>query len=365
MQVDGIERVLISVAFVSSAGVKLVGGHVRPHAANATVFVGIRNGITSAQAIKELLDLGVRLWMVDTGSASLVFHPKIYYAQGTKTARLMVGSANLTTGGLNNNIEASVILDLNLAARDDKRIARFIEHLFKDLPAKHPSNISAVAQATSLETLLADPRLVDERSVSVRTVSRLIGGAGALNPVPILKVLTKRIVSHLPQRLLSPRRANAPASPTPSLPLVTAYELVWTTTKLTERDLNIPKGETTNATGSMNLDKGAMDDGFNFQDYFRNEVFNHLPWDPPDARGIERARANFHLIVEGIDCGSFDLTVRHDTKTGTKSEAQGQPRTKLSWGKAKPFVAKDALIGRTLSLSRSIDDRTRFLIAID
>ena len=77
MRVDGIERVLISVAFVSSIGVALLASHIQPHAAKTTAFVGIRNGITSAQAIKALLDLGVDLKAVDTGSAHLVFHPKL------------------------------------------------------------------------------------------------------------------------------------------------------------------------------------------------------------------------------------------------------------------------------------------------
>lgn len=366
LQLDKIKRVLISVAFVSAGGVRLIADHVRPHAGKATVFAGIRNGITSAQAIKALLDLGVSLMAVDTGSPDLVFHPKLYYVRGAKFARLMVGSANLTAGGLNNNIEASVMIDLDLSSPDDRLIATSIETQFAELPGKHPHNIALMPPGTALATLLADPRLVDDRTAPARTVSRLVGGPTALNPVPILKMLTAKIVSRTPNILRSRRNTIAtvaPATPNNSS-LVASYELVWTTSKLTERDLNIPKGGTTNPTGSMNLDKGAMEDGFNFQSYFRDEVFDRLEWASLDARKIAKTQAMFQLIVEGIDCGNFLLMVRHDTKTGTKSEAQGQPRTKLSWGSAKPFVAKDALIGRTLRLSRSVDDTTRFLIEI-
>ena len=371
MQVEEIERALISVAFISSAGVDLIADHVRAHAAKTTVFAGIRNGITSAQAIKVLLELGVHLQLVDTGSVHLVFHPKLYYARGARAARLLVGSANLTTGGLNNNVEASVALDLDLSSPDDKRLARTIEKQFDELPAKHPANVSTVARGISLAALFADPRLVDERSAAARTVSRLTGGSSSLNPVPLLKTLTARIISRLPRKRPSRGRTAAPAAlapppaSAPGLLLAASYELLWTTTGLKERDLNIPKGSNTHATGSINLDKGAMEDGFKFKRYFRDEVFDHLPWDSADHKGIERVQAHFHLLVEGIDCGDFLLTIRHDTKTDTKSDNQGQPRTKLSWGLAKPFVAKDALLGRTMRLSRAIDDPTRFLIEID
>ena len=179
MQVDGIERVLISVAFVSSTGVDLLAGHIRSHAAKTTAFVGIRNGITSAQAVKALLDLGVDLKAVDTGSAYLVFHPKLYYARGSMAARLLVGSANLTAGGLNNNIEASVAITLDLSSPEDNELARSVEEQFDELSIKYPANVSVFSEGIALTALLADPRLVDERTAPARTVSRLAGGSGA------------------------------------------------------------------------------------------------------------------------------------------------------------------------------------------
>lgn len=366
MRVEGIERTLISVAFVSSAGVELLADHIRPLAARTTAFVGVRNGITSAQAVEALLNLRVNLWAVDTGSAHVVFHPKLYYTRGRTTARLMVGSANMTTGGLNNNVEASVVIGLDLSSPEDSKLAHFIERRFDELPAMHPANISAFPEGVSLAALLADPRLVDERTAPARTVSRLAGGSGALNPVPLLKMLTRRIVSRLPKKRPAPGRAPIAPTPTSMARLSASYELLWTTTDLKERDLNVPKGKSTNATGSMYLDKGAMDAGFDYRNYFRNEVFHRLAWSAPDAKQIERAQAHFHLVIEGIDCGSFVLTVRHSKQLPAKSEAQHQPHTRISWGReAKPYVAKPELIGRTMRLSRAVDDPTRFLIEID
>jgi HKD family nuclease len=364
VQIDAVEVVLISVAFVSSAGVQLISEHIRPHSSKTTVFAGIRNGITSAQGIKELLDLGVALKTVDTGSTRVVFHPKLYYARGSRAARLLVGSANLTTGGLNNNIEASISLDLDISSDADRKMAQSIEKEFHELQGKYATNIRSVPVSTRLATLLSDPRLVDERVAPAMSISRLFGGSGALEPVPLIKLATKRIASTTKKTISSIPPIAAAPTPAP-LPLTPSYELMWTTTELAERDLNIPKGKTTNATGSINLDKGAMEDGFDFRKYFREEVFDKLDWSELDKKNIETSQAHFHLIVEGIDCGEFILTVRHSVKLPEKSAKQNQPHTRISWGSAKPYVAKPALIGRTLRLSRATYDPTRFLIDID
>lgn len=369
MKVDNVQRILVGVAFVNSGGVGLLADHMRPHAARTTVYAGIRNGITSAQAMKALLDLGVDLRAVDTGSPHLVFHPKLYYVRGKKTARLLVGSANLTTGGLNNNIEASVGLELDLSSPGDRKLAQSFEQQMDDLATKHPSNVSSVAKTTSLEQLLADQRLADERNATPRIVSRLSGGAGALNPIPLIKLLTTKILSRLPKKKPVPKPASIPKVPAPkevlAPPLSPLYELMWRTTGLTQRDLNVPKGTNTNATGSINLDRGAMEKGFPFQTYFHDELFNHLSWDPADSKGIKRVQAHFRLVVEGVDCGEFSLMVQYDTRKGTKTQLQGNAMTALRWGTAKPYVAKPELVGRTLQLFRAAHDPTRFLIEID
>src|SRR5690349_21475405 len=47
-----IERVILSVAFVTEGGVEQIEQQLKPHSGKATVFAGIRNDITSAQAIR-------------------------------------------------------------------------------------------------------------------------------------------------------------------------------------------------------------------------------------------------------------------------------------------------------------------------
>ena len=79
-----VERAIISVAFASEDGVDLIEPVLAPHADKITVFAGIRNEITSAQALKRLLAIGVSLNAVDTGSRTLLFHPKLYYVRAVE-----------------------------------------------------------------------------------------------------------------------------------------------------------------------------------------------------------------------------------------------------------------------------------------
>ncbi|MFZ0052573.1 MAG: phospholipase D-like domain-containing protein, partial [Desulfobaccales bacterium] len=112
-------QVLISVAFVRESGLNAVEEAIKPLAAKVRFFVGIRNDITSIQAIKRLLAMKIELYAVDTGSRTTIFHPKLYFAASTKQAVAIIGSANLTFPGLHNNIEVSTVIKLDLSnARD-------------------------------------------------------------------------------------------------------------------------------------------------------------------------------------------------------------------------------------------------------
>ncbi len=107
-------HILISVAFVREPGLEALEASITPHADKTKFFVGIRNDITSIQAIKRLLAMNVEVYVVDTGSRNTIFHPKLYYAGNEENAIVIIGSANLTFGGLHNNIEASTFIRLDL-----------------------------------------------------------------------------------------------------------------------------------------------------------------------------------------------------------------------------------------------------------
>ena len=113
------ERIILSVAYLRSAGLDLLTPDLAACANRIRVFAGVRNGITSRQSLQQLLETGAQLFAVDTGTTGVTYHPKLYLASSATGACLIVGSANLTVGGLHNNIEASLEVQLDLTNPSD------------------------------------------------------------------------------------------------------------------------------------------------------------------------------------------------------------------------------------------------------
>ena len=365
-----LDKAILSIAFVNKAGVDLLATELAGLGAKVDVYAGIRNDITSRQGLRALMDHGANVHYVDTGARHVLFHPKIYFASSSAAARMIVGSANLTPGGLNNNIEASVTLDLDMTNGDDSAIAGSISGEFSKLVSEYPEHVVRLTKADELDALHAEGRLVDEASsFPPRTVTS--GSGGKTEGLTRIKLKVSPLARSV-KRADLPKPPAPPATTTAAPPAPTAstastgseLELVWESKPLTERDLTIPSGATTHATGSINLDKGLLEEDIDHRHFFRDEVFPALSWSPKSAT-VEEAYARFGLIVKGVDHGEFELRIGHTTSTTSAAYKQRNAMTRLSWGEMKTHVARPDLIGRTMSLYRNAKDPSRFVIEID
>lgn len=362
LTLDKIEVAIVSVAFANARGVSLIRQALASVGARASVFAGIRNEITTKQGLAALLELGVRLFAVDTGGRSPLYHPKLYFARNKDAARLLIGSANLTTGGLNNNIEASLYVDLDLSIPDDAALAKSIEDEFTKLPADYPQHVLRLRNLKEIVELEQSGRLIDEAASSPPNPMPSIKGTKN-DKVPKIKLLVQPMGSALPgpnkiKAAKAKLKASMPTSGSPT------YVLIWEMRDLARRDLTIPIGNSTHATGSINLDKGELADGVDFRHYFRDDVLANLPWKASGAN-IETADARFRLVVKNVDRGEFETTIRHSTSTTSASYKQRNAMTRLSWGPMQAYVRRQDLIGRSLKLYADANDNGRFLIEID
>lgn len=382
--VADIQRVIISVAFVNLGGVNLLEEKLQLNNGRTTAFIGIRNDITTVQGARRLLDLGVALFTVDTGTRRVIYHPKIYLVRGAQQAKLIVGSANLTLGGLNNNIEAGIVIECDLENAADRALVDSIEKSFDTAQAEHPDNITRITSAAQLEAQYDIGLLLDEMAASPpRPSSSGISPSNDTTPriklkiAPIFSSITtakraaKKGATKAPAALASKQVAEGKAACTQldeeraSSTEGVELELVWQSKELTRRDLNIPEeGRNTNPTGSINLDKGRLPEDVDHRRYFREEVFDSLDWSPSTAT-VDEAFARFQLVIRGVDYGAFDLRVAHTTSTHTRSYEQRNAMTRLSWGLARDHVANSTLIGARLSLYRDKANPKRFLLEID
>ncbi len=346
-----IQSALVAVAFVRSSGVDLLRRALASTQTAITVFAGIRNGVTSLQGLEALLAMGLRLYVVDTGTMSILYHPKVYLARGNQEGRLLLGSPNLTASGLTSNIESSLCLTLDPCDPQDTTLVTAIETTFQELRTNHPKNVHA-PMVRDLHQLVRAGHLEDERDRRFAHVrqSRTIHHK---DNVPRIRLVTRAI-----ERRVAPPQRRATPGP------ASTYDLVWRSAPLTERDLNIPSAAGTNPTGSINLDKGLLEDGVDHRTYFRQHVFGHLNW-RPGIRTVELGAVQCRLLVKGLDKGSFETDVAHTISTTSRSYIQRNAMTRLRWGPMKAHIRERDLLDRTLILLRSSQDLQQFVIEID
>jgi len=131
----------------------------------------------------------------------------------------------------------------------------------------------------------------------------------------ISKIFPKRTMAKIPKEFTGkPIKKDVPKILKPFNKDLS--ELLWQSGKLTERDLNIPKSEKTNPTGSMFFKKGLTED-IDQRHYFREFVFKDLDWKKdlnPTTSHYERTYANFRMIIKNIDYGVYELLINHNTK---------------------------------------------------
>jgi HKD family nuclease len=380
--IDEIQKVLLGVAFITENGVEKIEDKLKAHAAHLTVFAGIRNGTTSYQALVRLHGIGGSLYTVDAGPWGVIFHPKIFLARGYARARVVMGSANLTLGGLNNNIEAGILLDLDLTDIDDYAFVDEIEAQFDALQEEHPDNVMKVSKLAELDEMLASGRLVDELAVPPPDV---FSWGSASDTVPRIKLKGQFLQSTLAKAKATPKIRDAASSTsaaasrtatTAEAELASAdnasptfeqeYESVWLSNPLSRRSLTIPTGSNSHPTGSTTLSKGRS--YIDPVTYFRDDIFGHLRWQKYTNRAgnsAEFANAEFDLYVKGKLEGTFTLTLRHSSTRVAAAVFDKNVPTELSWNDARHYITRRDLIGLTMTLYRNINDPKRFAITID
>ena len=371
-------KIIISVAFLTQRGFALLSDIIKPNADKAIVIAGIRNGITSAQGLLSCIECGCKTYAVDTGSKSVIFHPKIYFGRNAKKAQLVLGSANLTVGGLNSNIEAGLKIEIDLNIPKDAAFVADLEAKITGMITEFPDHVFEVSSDDMVKTLLTAGRLVDE---SVTSIPSPGGSSRNRNPDPVPKMNLKKKRLHLAsvspiEEEAAPKTSDEMAigqqyvAPAPELldtPLTYKVELVWQSNPLTRRPLNIPTRSNTNPTGSMFFTKGQTSD-IDQRHYFREEVFGALDWKndiAPSKEHLERSKGKFRIVIKNVNYGIFEMSLTHDSRTESVTYNQNNSVTQLHWGEVKPLVAHEYLLGRTISLYRDDEQRDLFILEID
>lgn len=105
------EKVWVVSAFVRPTAVQEYLApyieEVKTKGVEINVVVGIDLQSTTAEALREIISLGINAKVFHDTNPSRTFHPKIYLFESKEQAELLIGSNNLTKSGLSTNYEAA------------------------------------------------------------------------------------------------------------------------------------------------------------------------------------------------------------------------------------------------------------------
>lgn len=170
----------IIVAFARLSGVARLLPQIRAwrsRSKHIQAIVGIDRYGTSREALEVLLQELDGVHITRNADQSCTFHPKMYLFEGPRTARAVVGSHNLTLGGLETNFEGGVVLDFALPA-DLPQWIPFRDCWNQLLPKN--AKTTRTLDDDFLKELIADGRLLPESRISRAAspaIGRDVGGA--------------------------------------------------------------------------------------------------------------------------------------------------------------------------------------------
>ena len=105
-------------------------------------------------------------------------------------ARVMIGSANLTHYGMQNNIEASALLRLDLKLKDDAAFLAEILDSLQSMVTDYPKHVLQVSTLAQAEKLFKEGRLCDEEIVVAPAASQQAPADGGVQ-LPRMKLFQK------------------------------------------------------------------------------------------------------------------------------------------------------------------------------
>jgi HKD family nuclease len=166
-------RFQVAVAWAKSGGISPILDsmqHFRDSGGQIEVVLGIDLNGTSVQALAMLREVGnqVRIFQNANRRFRPTYHPKLYLFSGPTLATAIVGSSNLTLGGLYTNYEQNVRIDLDLANADDRRAFDDIRRGY-EVTVGAQNNVVRLLTADLMAQLVANGLLVDESIAAPRS----------------------------------------------------------------------------------------------------------------------------------------------------------------------------------------------------
>ena len=159
----------VAVAFAKNSGVLRIKDSLerfRERGGIVNVYVGVDLGGTSYEALTALLLLSDSLNVVHSETGQ-TFHVKIYQFLGKDKGLIVVGSHNLTGGGLWTNFESSLHIPADVSSVNEKRIFEGMDDYLAELNALKES-MMLITKQDDIDKLLQNGYVFREVAEQVR-----------------------------------------------------------------------------------------------------------------------------------------------------------------------------------------------------
>lgn len=123
------DKISIAVAFLENSGVGIIKQSIEEikNEVSISIITGLDFGITAPEALQELLNLDVCCNIFHGEN----FHPKLYiFEKNGKEATVIIGSSNLSKGGLSTNYEANIILSGDISEVPIRDSINYFSYLY-------------------------------------------------------------------------------------------------------------------------------------------------------------------------------------------------------------------------------------------
>lgn len=200
------DKIRMMVAFAKQSAIGRINTHLM-NFVNAggriESIVGIDHHITSYQAIEQLKRLSSNNIYIHYDRGVCDFHPKLYiFEQHRNIIKVLVGSSNLTQGGLYINYEANVLLE----STDNDQDSDFVDEINAYYNSLKNDSNTLKATSALLKLLHQQGYLIDEtqtssfRNIVGRTTNLPFRGSRRRVRMPHQTISTQSTGIRLPRR---------------------------------------------------------------------------------------------------------------------------------------------------------------------
>lgn len=374
----------VVVAWAKRSGLRRVRTQleaVRDRPGRTRLIVGIDEGGATRQGLELAREIFSSVHVFHDNSWR-TFHPKIYLGVGEDRARLLIGSNNLTAGGVFYNYEAALECVLSLPVDQGlvDEVHQYIDRLYADDAVCKPLDDSL------LEELISNPRYRVRDEDASKTAAGHADDDEPPEDVDLEPDEPEPAPGSIFGKSAEPKRADpipakAPAkksgatketsAPKNTVPVKAPAKkaggpgtpAAWVTKrwfkKLSPSDARHPPSATSHVTGVLRLVQAGHP--INQTGYFRADLFASRPWTgTPRPRGLfEETTVSFHVLVDGVDHGVHVLRVDH---APWREAGQGNHTTVLHWDGVAAILDATNFSGHYVVLERMSDGSFRLEI---